>query len=135
MKEVIAIIEKGRDGLYAVRSEYKIGRSFLGGFGDNVEEAKEDFESSIDDAIEDAEKSGLTYIEKNRLKIVYKYDMPSFFNYFDFINVSKFASYIGINESKLRQYKTGRSFPGEKTTLKILTAVGRIGNELINVRL
>jgi predicted RNase H-like HicB family nuclease len=56
MMTIKAIIEKGEDGLYAVRSESKIGRSFLGGFGESVEEARKDFEVSMLEAIEDAEK-------------------------------------------------------------------------------
>ena len=51
-------------------------------------------------------------------------------NYFDFINVSKFAEYVGINESKMRAYKSGVSYPGEKTTSKIFKAVKEIGKEL-----
>lgn len=59
-----------------------------------------------------------------------RYDLPSFFNYFDFINVSKFAEFAGINESKMRAYKSGVSYPGEKTTSKIFKAVKEIGKEL-----
>lgn len=135
MQEIKAIIEKGSDGLYAVRTEFKVGRSFPGGFGESVEEAKEDFEAAIEDAIEDARANGIKSPEKESLKVVYKYDMPSFFNYFDFINVAKFAALVGINESKLRQYKSGIAYPGEKTTKKILSAVGRIGSELSSARL
>lgn len=58
-----------------------------------------------------------------------RYDLPSFFNYFDFINVSKFAEYVGINESKMRAYKSGVSYPGEKTTSKIFKAVKQLGKE------
>lgn len=135
MQEVIGIIEKGSDGLYAVRTEFKIGRSYPGGYGDSVEEAKEDFESAIEDAIEDALANGLPCPAKEELKVVFKYDMPSFFNYFDFINVSKFAALVGINESKLRQYKSGIAYPGEKTTKKIISAVGKIASDLSSARL
>jgi len=62
--------------------------------------------------------------------IYYRYDIPSFFNFFDFINVSKFAEYAAVNESKMRAYKSGTSYPGEKTTAKIFKAVQRIGVDL-----
>lgn len=123
MQEINAIIEKGSDGLYAVRTDFKIGRSFPGSFGESVEEANEDFEAAIEDAIKDARANGVKSPEKEALKVVYKYDIPSFFNYFDFINVAKFAALVGINESKLRQYKSGIAYPGEKTTKKILSTV------------
>lgn len=129
------IIEKGTDGLYAVRSEAKIGRSFLGGFGDNVEEAKEDFLVSIDEAIEDSEEQKLNHPNRSDINVIFTYDLPSFFNYFDMFNTSKFASYAGINESKMRQYKSGITYPGEKTTKKILSAVKQIAAELSTVML
>ena len=130
-----AIIEKGEDGLYAVRSESKIGRSFLGGFGESVEEARKDFEVSMLEAIEDAEKMGMVHPSRNSVKIEFRYDLPSFFNYFDVINTTKFAAYAGINESKMRQYRCGLAYPGEKTTNKILAAIKKIGAELAVVAL
>lgn len=135
MQEIKAIIEKGPDGLYAVRTDSKIGRCFPGGFGDNVEEAKRDFVAAIEDAIEDARTNGIKSPEKESLKVIYKYDLPSFFNCFDFINVAKFSALVGINESKLRQYKSGIAHPGEKNTKKILAAIGKVGAELSNVKL
>lgn len=59
-----------------------------------------------------------------------KYDLQSFFNYFDWINVSQFAKKAGINESKMRQYKNGLAFAGESTTKKILDTIKNIGAEL-----
>ena len=132
---VEAIIEKSVDGLYAARSESKIGRSYFGGFGDNVDEAKEDFFLSIREAIEDAEEQGLPHPVFEDVHVNFTYDLPSFFNNFDMLNTSKFASYAGINESKMRQYKCGAAYPGTKTTKKILAAIRKIGAELSAVML
>ena len=60
----------------------------------------------------------------------YRYDVPSFFNFFDIINVSKFAEFAGINESKMRAYKCGVAYPGEKTTEKIFRAIKKLATEL-----
>ena len=130
--DIKAIIEKGKDGVYAVRSDVQIGHSYLGGFGDSVEEAKEDFLESLKEAIQEAKDDGLACGNINDYSLNYSYDLPSFFNYFDFINVSKFSSLAGVNESKMRQYKSGLAYPGEKTTRKILSAIHRIGLELSN---
>lgn len=129
--KIKAVIEKGKDGFYSVRSENKIGRSYLGGFGESVGEAKEDFMDSLSEAVEEAKRDGLN-CNIDGIRITYSYDIPSFFNYFDFINVSKFSSLVGVNESKMRQYKSGLAYPGEKTTKKILSAIHRIGFELTN---
>lgn len=131
---VKAIIEKGAE-TYGIRSDSVIGRCYLSGFGDSVEDARNDFMTSIEEAIQDAEEQGLKHPDPDSVKVAFSYDLPSFFNYFDMINTSKFAGYVGINESKMRQYKSGIAYPGEKTTKKILSAIKRIGTELTMVSL
>ena len=132
---VNCVVEKGSDGLFAVYSEDHIGKSYFGGFGENVNEAKEDFLASIREAIEEESQAGNKVPGFEDIRVCYHYDVPSFFNYFDFINVSKFAAYAGINESKMRAYKSGVAYPGEKTTARILKAVKAIGNDLSAVML
>ena len=100
----------------------------LGGYGSSVEEAKTDFFASIEEAKEMiAEDGGEAPLD---IKVVFKYDLQSLFNYFDWINVSQFAKRVGINESKMRQYKNGLAFAGESTTQKILATIKTIGAEL-----
>ncbi|MBO6044536.1 MAG: pilus assembly protein HicB [Bacteroidales bacterium] len=132
---VNCVVEKGSDGLFAVYSEDHIGKSYFGGFGESVSEAKEDFLASIREAIEEESQAGNKVPRFEDIRVCYHYDVPSFFNYFDFINVSKFAAYAGINESKMRAYKSGVAYPGEKTTARILKAVKAIGNDLSAVML
>lgn len=122
--KVLAIIEKGTDGLYSIRTEQSIGNLIPGGFGESVEIAKEDFSECIDQALEG------TALTKEDIDIEYRYDLPSFFNYFDYFNISKLANFVGINESQMRQYKNGLAFPCEKTIKKIMDGVHTIGKEL-----
>lgn len=129
--KVTAIVERSSDGLYSIYSDDTIGRDYFGGYGENVESAKKDFLNSIQEAIENARKDGFDNVPVfEAVNVEFRYDIPSFFNYFDFINVSKFASFAGINESRMRAYKSGAAFPGEKTTKKILRAVQCIVREL-----
>ena len=130
-----AIIEKGRDGRFSVYSEDHIGNSYFGGFGDSVAVAKEDFYTSIKEAISEEAALGNTVPKEEDIKVLFRYDIPSFFNFFDFLNVSKFAEYAGINESKMRAYKTGSAYPGEKTMAKISNAVKSIGPAFLTVTL
>jgi len=125
-----AIIEKGEDGLYAVYSEDHIGHSYFGGFGDSANEAKKDFVESIHEAIAENVSEGLVTPLMEDITVEYHYDLPSFFNCFDFINVRKFARYAGVNESKMRAYKSGAAFPGEKVTSRIVKAIKTIGADL-----
>ena len=132
---VNCIVEKGSDGLFAIYSEDHIGKSYFGGFGESVSEAKEDFLASIREAIEEESSEGTKVPAFEEVKVSYHYDVPSFFNYFDFINISKFAAYAGINESKMRAYKSGIAYPGEKMTARILKAARAIGADLSAVLL
>ena len=131
--KIDAIIEKGPDGMYSIRSEQHFGNNYFGGYGETVNQAKTDFSDSVDEAMTDARAEGIEV--PDIVSVSFKYDLPSFFNDFDFINASRFAHYAGINESKMRQYKSGTAFPGERTTMKIMAAIHRIGTELSSVSL
>lgn len=129
--KVTAIVERSKDGLYSIYSDDSIGRDCFGGYGESVAAAKADFLSSIQEAIENAKKDGFDNVPVfEAVNVEFKYDIPSFFNYFDFFNVSKFASYAGVNECRMRAYKSGKAFPGEKTTQKIFRAVQTIVREM-----
>lgn len=129
--KLTAIVEKGSDGAYSVYTEQEVAAHGFGGFGDSVAQAKADFMQSIDEARQMiAQETGTEPAELADVQVTFKYDISSFFNYFDCLNVSKFAQYAGINESKMRQYKSGVAFAGERTTGKILAAVQRLGREL-----
>ena len=125
---IVAIIEKGPDGYFSVQSERKVGRYFFGGYGDNVKAAKLDFLESVRESLEGAVKEGAEVPDK--IDVTFRYDIPSFFNCFDYLNVSKFAEYAGINESRMRAYKSGLAYPGEKTMRKIRKAIEAIGAEI-----
>ena len=131
--QILAIIEKGPDGYYSIQSEQKVGRYFFGGYGESVKAAKQDFLTSVKESLEGAAKEGSEMPPK--IDISFRYDIPSFFNYFDFLNVSKFAEYAGINESRMRAYKSGLAYPGEKTTRKLMKGIESIGAEISSARL
>ena len=133
--KVKAIVEKGKDGLFSVYSDNHIGNSYLGGFGDTVAKAKSDFMESIREALVEQEAEGKPVPQAESITVTFHYDIPSFFNFFDYFNVSKFAEYAGINESKMRAYKSGAAYPGEKTMNKICLAAQTIGKELLSVTL
>ena len=133
MKKKIALIEIGKDGSFGVFSPDT--KSVMFGNGSTVEEAKADFENSVREFIETYEETGMQ--DPDDLKnstFVYKYDMPSFLNYYKYLNVTQFAKYAGINPSLMRQYKLGQS-ASEKQILKIQTAIHKIGQELSAVKL
>ena len=127
MMKIVAIVEKGSDGMFSVRSEQKIGNHFFGGFGESVSIAKEDFLESVREIMEESKEEGIKIPDS--FQITYRYDIPSFFNFFDYLNISKFAELAGINESKMRQYKCGTAYPGEKVSKRISSAIKKIASD------
>jgi len=133
---VTAIIERTDSGYYSIACDAQIGNFCLGGFGESVEEAKADFNAIVKEAQEEyVRENGKLPEDLAKVDVEYKYDMQSFFNYFDWINVSKFAKAVGINESKMRQYKIGSAYAGERTRQKILSAINRMSAELASALL
>lgn len=115
--KVTAIIEKGNDNFFSIYTEEDVSGYAFGGYGKTVAEAREDYMTSIQEMREIAQGEGKEFPED--IEVEFRYDIPSFFNYFDWINISAFAKQAGINESKMRAYKAGISTASEKTLAKI----------------
>ncbi len=108
----------------------------LNGQGKTVEEAKR----SLWEAVEDYRQmfvsqgkeipEGLAHIE-----FEYKYDIASFFDYFNFLSVTSFAKYAGINPSLMRQYKQRIAFASESQKAKIEQAIHRAGADMMAAHL
>ena len=132
--KIKATIERNENNYYQISSDDELIGCCFGGYGYSVEEAKDDFYRSIEEAKEIIAGSG-SKIPKDAkdIDVEFKYDIPSFFNCFDFINISMFAKRAGINESKMRQYKSGLSSASEATTRKIMNTIKSIGAELNSV--
>ena len=129
-----ALIERGKDGTFGVFTP-DINHTIIGD-GNTVEEAKADFENSV-------REMPLSYTETGReipdeltdIQFVYKYDIASMFDYYNWINVSKFARKAGINASLMRQYRMGKTYISENQIGKIESTLHSLGNELATIRL
>lgn len=132
--KITGIIERNDNNYYQISSDDEIMNCCFGGYGYSVEEAKKDFYESIEEAKHIIEERGDTLPDDAReITVEFKYDLPSFFNCFNWINVSQFAKRVGINESLMRQYKSGLATVSEATMRKILGAIKEIGAELQSV--
>lgn len=126
-KKVLVTIEFGNDGTYSCYSEQPIGDyALIDGDGASVAEAKEDFLK----AVEECRQAYPQDDRYNNLVFEYKYDLRSFFNYFNFLNVSEIAKRAGINPSLMRQYTSGVKNAGESTYKKLSACLAQIKSEL-----
>lgn len=129
-----AVIEKGKDGTFGIFTP-DIEHVIIGE-GSTVAEAKEDFENSVEEILAYYKEEGKELPEELRdIEFEYRYDIASVFNFFDFINVSKFARWAGINAGLLRQYKSCNTYISEAQVHKIEHALHDIGRELSAISL
>ncbi len=129
-----ALIEKGKDGTFGIFTPDL--KSTIIGEGKTVAEAKDDFNNSVNEVSLYFQESGQEMPDELQdIEFEFKYDLASLFNYYSFINVSKFAKIAGINASLMRQYKTGNQYISENQVLKIETALHKLANEISEIRL
>jgi len=124
-----ALIEKGKDGTYGIFTP-DINSTIIGS-GDTVAEAKEDFENSIKEIIEFYKEDCIELPEELKdIEFEYKWDIASLFNFFNWINVSKFAEAIGIAPSLMRYYKKKGAYISDMQAQRIEAGLHRLADEL-----
>jgi len=129
-----ALIEQGKDGTFGIFTP-DINSTIIGE-GNTVAEAKADFENSVKEIIQFYIEDGKELPDELKdIEFEYKFDISSLFNYYDWINTSKFAKAAGINSSLMRQYKTGKTYISDVQTHRIESTLHRLGKELTSVKL
>lgn len=129
--KLIAVIEKSEDSFYQISTDTLVCGCSIGGYGHSASEAKKDFFECMAEMKELSIEEGKEWPEK--IDVEFAYDIPSLFNHFDCINVSRFAQTVGINRSKMRAYRNGLCNASEKTTAKIVEGLKTLGEELCMV--
>ena len=121
------VFEMARDGGCSCFMKEDVPDFALFGYGNSPKEAKEDMLKAYQEIKELLISEGKKVKD---LEFVYHYDMKSFFEYFDFLNISKVAQRAGINPSLMRKYVSGITNAGEKQYLKLQQAVRSFAAEL-----
>jgi hypothetical protein len=131
--KIIGTIERSKTGYYSIYPDKEILNCAPYGYGESLQEAKEDFMLGIEE-FRQLKKEELGYSPKefDNVDVEFRYDISTLFEEFDFLNITKFAKYAGINESKMRQYASGTCDPGVKASKKISNALKTIGQILID---
>lgn len=125
--KVNIIFEMAKDGGFSCFMQETVPDFGLLGYGNTPKEAKEDMLQAYEEIKDALKAEGKTATE---LEFVYHYDMKSFFEYFDFLNISKVAERAGINPSLMRKYASGVVNAGEKQYKKLQKAIQSIAQEL-----
>ncbi len=127
-------IEKQSDGTYIAYNTTG-DKVQLIGTGDSVKEAKEDFFNSIEEVKESYTALGETVPPCLDEEIEFRFDLSSLFEYYSMFNVSALGRYLGINDSLMRQYRSGATQISDKQLEKIEAGIHRLGTELVALRL
>ena len=69
-------------------------------------------------------------IDPNHIVFEHYYDVYALFEEFNFINISKFAKYAGINPGLMRQYASGVKSPKQLQAKKIEAAFHKLSHEI-----
>ena len=123
-KKIKMIVEKTDTGFSAYSDKYPIyttGKTIPELIGNALEAASLYFE-----------EEGLAITHEN---LKFEIDFKQFFQYYKVINAKQLAHKIGMNPTLLSQYVQGRKKPSEAQTLKILTGIHQIGQELSEINL
>ncbi|MBP6979095.1 MAG: hypothetical protein PHD61_10580 [Bacteroidales bacterium] len=105
-----------------------VGQDFIGTEGESYEELKTNILEAINLAFE--ERSIIYTIEDIRFTL----DLPSFFEFYKIINAKALSQQIGMNQSLLAQYITGKKRPSPMQIRRILKGVQQIGKELSEIQ-
>lgn len=125
-KQVMAVIERGNDGLFSVYVDNEKGYGFHG-FGETAEEAMKDFY----DAYHEFRSKGWC---EDELQFSFVYDTSSFLQLFkDRLSLTGLQTITGINSKQLNHYVTGVSRPSPKTVQKIRTGLKEFSKELDSI--
>jgi len=124
LKIIITITKNGMEG-YVCSCDYPFKHFDLGGSGSTVEEAKKDCFTFYNEM-------KMEYPEENfhELEVSWVYDFPSFFNHFDFLNVTKVAKYAQMSPSNFRHYAAGSKCMSQRQFSKIKQAFNKMADEL-----
>ena len=126
-----AIIETGPEGDFDIYVPNLEHHMFLG-TGETVQEAKADFLNSYQEMQDSYTEEGKPIPDELRdLEFEYKYDIASFFDEFNWINISALAKILGMNKSLLHQYKKGNTYISHEQMKRIEKGVHELGKKLL----
>ncbi len=127
-KKVTIIVEKTRgENFYSCYMADEMADFGLAGYGKTAREAIEDLYVTQEETREELAKRGKEMAE---LEFQFRFDIGSFFNYYDYLSISGVARRVGVNASLMRRYVIGFSQPREERKRQIEERLHLMGKEL-----
>lgn len=121
------VVEKTPDGNFDCYPADDTQDYGVSGYGATAQEAITSLRSCIADSKADLEAEGKNVPD---YELEFKYDIGSFFSYFDVINAAKLARMAGINKSLVSQYVSGKRHASQLQYDRLRKSVQKIASEL-----
>ena len=126
-----AIIETGKDGGFDIYLP-DVEHHLFYGTGDTVLEAKQNLLDTYQEILDMYREEGKPVPEELQdLEFDYEYDIASFFDEYNWINISALAKFLGMNKSLLYQYKKGDTYISHEQMKRIERGVHELGRKLL----
>ena len=74
-------------------------------------------------------------IDLSKVEFIYKYDIQTFFEEFNFLKINAIAKEAHMNASLLRRYKMGDAHPSDKQKKRIEIAVHSLAHKILTASL
>ena len=126
-KKIKIIIEKTSDGFSAYADRVSLP---VGTIGDSIEEIRKNMIEAINLHNNYTGKSLIKEVDLN-----FQFDLASFFAYYKVINAKALSKRIGMHQTLLAQYVTGRKKPSSRQVERIMAGIQEIAHELLELRI
>ena len=123
MKKIEMIVERTNTGYSAYAQKFPVATT-----GKDLIELKSNMVEALNLYFEENGPA----ITENDIKVTL--DLAQFFEFYKVINAKAFSERIGMNQSLLAQYISGKKKPSSSQTQRILKGVQQIGRELAEIR-
>ena len=132
MKQIKIVIERSAD----LFSSYAENVEGVYGGGNTVAEAKQSVIDAITLIKQNNSAKNIPEILKSDYKLVYKFDVQSFLDYYKGVFTPAALERIaGINQKQIQHYSSGHRKPRPEQRRKIEAALHKLGQELMEVEL
>jgi hypothetical protein len=124
-RKIKVIIEKTNTGYSAFTEAYPIGTT-----GNTIQKIKRNIVKAIN--LYNSEVNKRLIAEKH---LTFQMDLASFFHYYKVLNAKALGERIGMHQSLLAQYISGRKTPSVKQMNRIIEGVHDVANELLELKI
>ncbi len=125
--KIKVIIEKTSDGFSAYAEKVSLP---VGTIGDSIEEIRKNMIDALNLHQKHHHKSLVKEVDLD-----FQFDLASFFAYYKVINAKALGERIGMHQSLLAQYISGKKKPSSRQVERIMEGIQDVAHELIRLKI